>query len=149
MKTRREFVALSTTAGLVAATGEVSAAELAVREQAVEIRTSDGVCDAAFVYPTNGSCPGGVLIWTDAFGLRPAYRTMAKRLAAAGYSVLVPNPFYRVAKAPVFTNVASFNFQNPAERAKLDPLMASVNATRAAEKDAVAYIGFLDAQKSR
>ena len=28
-------------------------------------------------------------------------RDIAKRLAAEGYSVLVPNPFYRVAKAPV------------------------------------------------
>jgi carboxymethylenebutenolidase len=31
--------------------------------------------------------------------------------------------------------------------AKLTPLMASVNAPGAAEKDAVAYVGFLDAQK--
>ena len=42
-----------------------------------------------------------VIIWPDAFGLRPAMRDMAKRLAAEGYSVLVPNPFYRMAKAPV------------------------------------------------
>ncbi len=88
-----------------------------------------------------------MLIWTDAFGLRPVFREMAKRLAAEGYSVLVPNPFYRVAKAPVFTDVASFNFQNQADRAKLGPLMGSVNAPGAAEKDAVAYIAFLDAQK--
>jgi carboxymethylenebutenolidase len=72
---------------------------------------------------------------------------MAKRLAAEGYSVLVPNPFYRVAKAPVFGDVSSFNFQNPDDRAKLGPLMGSVTAAGAAEKDAVAYIAFLDAQK--
>src|SRR5437868_6123904 len=70
---------------------------------------------------------------------------MAKRLAAEGYAVLVPNPFYRVAKSPVFTDVASFNFQT--DRAKITPLMASVNAAGAAEKDAQAYIAFLDAQK--
>ena len=59
--------------------------------------------------------------------------------------MLVPNPFYRVAKAPVFTDVASFNFQT--DRAKLTPLMGSVNAAGAAEKDAIAYIAFLDAQQ--
>jgi carboxymethylenebutenolidase len=87
-----------------------------------------------------------VLLWPDAFGLRPVTRAMARRLAGQGYSVLVPNPFYRVSKAP-FTDASTFNFQNPADMAKLQPLMASVNAPGAAEKDAVAYIGFLDAQK--
>jgi len=73
-------------------------------------------------------------------------RDIAKRLAAEGYSVLVPNPFYRVSKAP-FTNASNFNFQNPTDMAKLRPLMASVNAPGNAEKDAVAYVAFLDAQK--
>jgi len=36
--------------------------------------------------------------------------------------VLVPNPFYRVAKAPVFNSASSFNFQDQAEMAKLKPL---------------------------
>jgi len=73
-------------------------------------------------------------------------RGIGKRIAAEGYSVLVPNPFYRVAKAPVFDSAASFNFQDQADMAKIRPLMASVNAPGAAEKDAVAYIAFLDAQ---
>jgi len=60
--------------------------------------------------------------------------------------VLVPNPFYRVAKAPVIADPASFSFSNPADRARLQPLMGSVNAAGAAEKDAAAYVAFLDAQ---
>jgi len=87
-----------------------------------------------------------VLLWPDAFGLRPSMRDMAKRLAAEGYAVLVPNPFYRVSKAP-FTDASHFNFQDQADMAKLRPLMASVNAAGNAEKDATAYVGFLDAQK--
>lgn len=145
-RSRRDFVALSATASLVAAAGSVSAAALKVVENDVAIKTPDGACDAAFIHPATGRHPG-VLIWTDAFGLRPAFRDMAKRLAAEGYSVLVPNPFYRVAKAPVFSDVATFNFQNPEDRAKLGPLMGSVNAAGAAEKDAAAYIAFLDSQK--
>ena len=140
---RREFV-VSVAAGLAAA-GSASGAGLPVVETNVEIKTPDGTCDAAFIHPKTGSHPG-VLIWTDAFGLRPSFREIGKRIAAEGYSVLVPNPFYRVAKAP-FSDASNFNFQNPADRAKLQPLMASVNAPGNAEKDAVAYIAFLDAQK--
>jgi carboxymethylenebutenolidase len=142
---RRDFVALSVAAGIAAATASVSAADMAVVETNVEIKTPDGVCDAAFIHPTTGSYPG-VLIWTDAFGLRPSMRAIGKRIAAEGYSVLVPNPFYRVAKAPVFADASAFNFQDQADMAKLRPLMASVNAEGAAEKDAAAYVAFLDAQ---
>src|SRR5713101_7795679 len=143
---RRDFLALSVAAGLAVAAGSTLAAAQQVVETDVTIKTPDGTCDAAFIHPTTGSHPG-VLIWADAFGLRPAMRDIGKRIAAEGYSVLVPNPFYRVAKAPVFDNASSFNFQNQADIAKLQPLMASVNAPGAAEKDAVAYIAFLDGQQ--
>jgi carboxymethylenebutenolidase len=141
---RRDFVGLSVATGLAAA-AVASAAEPDVVEINVEIKTPDGTCDAAFIHPKSGS-HAGVLVWPDAFGLRPATRDIGKRLAAAGYSVLVPNPFYRVSKAP-FTDASGFDFQNPADMAKLRPLMASVNAPGNAEKDAAAYVAFLDAQK--
>jgi carboxymethylenebutenolidase len=142
---RRDFVALSVTAGLAATTGQAAPAVRDVVETDVEIKTPDGTCDAAFIHPKTGSHPG-VLLWPDAFGLRPSMRDMAKRLAAEGYSVLVPNPFYRVSKAP-FTDASKFNFQNADDMAKLRPLMASVNAPGNPEKDAAAYVAFLDAQK--
>jgi carboxymethylenebutenolidase len=140
---RRDFVAVSVAAGVTAVSA--SAAGLNVVETDVNIKTSDGTCDAAFIHPDAGSHPG-VLIWPDAFGLRPATRELAKRVAAEGYSVMVPNPFYRVSKAP-FTDASGFNFQNPDDMAKLRPLMASATAPGNAEKDAVAYVAFLDAQK--
>jgi carboxymethylenebutenolidase len=142
---RRDFVGLSVAAGLAATGGSAAAAGAEIVETNVEIKTPDGTCDAAFIHPKSGS-HAGVLIWPDAFGLRPAMRDIAKRIAAEGYSVLVPNPFYRISKAP-FTDASTFNFQNPGDMAKLTPLMASVNAPGNAEKDAVAYIAFLDAQK--
>ncbi len=142
---RRDFVGMSVAAGIVVAAGTGSGAGMPVVETAVEIKTPDGTCDAAFIHPATGS-HAGVLIWPDAFGLRASMRGFAKRLAADGYSVLVPNPFYRVAKEP-FSDASTFNFSNPTDRAKLTPLMGSVTADGAAEKDAVAYIAFLDAQK--
>jgi carboxymethylenebutenolidase len=143
---RRDFIAMSVAAGIVAAAGSASAAAMPVTETDVIIKTPDGMCDAAFIHPTTGSHPG-VVIWADAFGLRPVMRDIGKRIAAEGYSVLVPNPFYRVAKAPVIDEdkVSSFNFQT--DMPKIQPLMASINAPGAAEKDAVAFVAFLDAQK--
>ena len=142
-KSRRDFVALSAAASLVAATASSSAAALSVVEENVEIKTPDGTCDAAFIHPATGSHPG-VLIWTDIFGLRPAFREMARRLAAEGYSVLVPNPFYRVAKSPVFADVTKIDFGK--DREKFMPLIKSVSAPGAAEMDAKAYVAFLLAQ---
>jgi carboxymethylenebutenolidase len=139
---RRDFVAMSVAAGLAAA-GAGSAAASVV-ETDVEIKTPDGTCDAAFIHPAGGSHPG-VLIWTDAFGLRPSMREMGKRLAAQGYSVLVPNPFYRMGKAPFWTDASGVDFGK--EIGKIRPLMGSVGADGNAEKDAVAYIEFLDKQK--
>jgi carboxymethylenebutenolidase len=142
---RRDFVALSLAAGFAAAAGPISAAELPVVETNVDVKTPDGTCDAAFIHPTTGSHPA-VVIWPDAFGLRPAMRDIGKRIAAVGYSVLVPNPYYRMTKAPGI-DMAGFSFQNQADMAKLRPLMGSINAPGTAEKDAVAFIAFLDVQR--
>jgi len=143
--TRRDFTTLLVGAGLASTVQSAAAADLEITETDVEIKTPDGTCDAAFIHPKSGSHPG-VLIWPDAFGLRPSMRAMGRRIAAEGYSVVVPNPFYRISKAP-FTDASNFNFQNPDDMAKLRPLMASVNAPGNAEKDAAAYVAFLDAQK--
>ena len=110
---RREFVALSVAAGLAGSTGAAAAAPQPVVENDVVVTTPDGRCDAAFIHPASGAHPG-VLLWPDAFGLRPSMREMARRLAAEGYAVLVPNPFYRVAKAPQFETGSHFDFQNQA-----------------------------------
>jgi hypothetical protein len=46
-------------------------------------------------------------------------------------AVLVPNPFYRTAKAPVFDNPSAFDFTKEADRAKLPPLTGPLNAAGA------------------
>jgi carboxymethylenebutenolidase len=142
---RRDFIARSVAAGVAVATGPALAAAQPIVETEVVIKTPDGTCDAAFIHPATGTHPG-VLVWPDAFGLRPAMRNIGKRIAAEGYAVLVPNPFYRVSKAPQFGSASSFDFQNQVDMAQLKPLMASVNAPGAAEKDAIACVAFLDAQ---
>jgi len=143
-RSRRDFVALSVATGLGAAAHPAVAA-LAVSERDVQIKTSDGTCDAAFFHPASG-VHAAVLVWPDAAGLRPAMRDIGRRLAGDGYAVLVPNPFYRVGKSPMFESAANIDFSDPATRAKIGPLMSSVTSSGAAERDAAAYVAFLDAQ---
>jgi carboxymethylenebutenolidase len=140
--TRRTFV--SATVGGIAAAAAGASAQQQVVEKTVDIKTPDGTCDAAFIHPASGA-HAAVIIWPDAFGLRPSMRQMAKRLAGEGYSVLVPNPFYRVSKAPQFEDASNVNFAN--ERGKINPLMGSINAEGTVEKDAPALVTWLDQQK--
>jgi carboxymethylenebutenolidase len=107
----------------------------------VEIRTPDGVADAYIVHPLKGKFPA-VLIWPDIFGLRPAFRAMATRLAESGYTVLVINPFYRIRKAPTSAEHADFN--DPATRDALMALAHSLTPTTATT-DAKAFVTYLDA----
>lgn len=139
--TRRDFVALSVGAGLVAAT---ASAQGRIVETDVQVKTADGTCDAAFIHPATGRHPG-VILWPDAFGLRPAMRDMGRRLAGDGYSVLVVNPYYRVTKAPGI-QMEGFSFQNADNMAALRKLMGGIGASGAAERDAAAFVAFLDAQ---
>src|SRR5215203_452008 len=145
---RRTFVKTSVTAGIGAAavtsTSAQGQAQAPAMEMNVNITTPDGVCDAAFIHPATGA-HAAVIIWPDAFGLRQSMRDLGKRLASEnGYSVLVVNPFYRVAKGTVYPNASTVDFA--AERAKLGPLMGSITAAGTVEKDAPALVTWLDSQ---
>ncbi len=138
--TRRQFGEVSMGAGLAILLPRAANAQ-AVTESELDVTTPDGVSDSYFVHPSSGSHPG-VLIWPDAFGLRPAKRQMAKRLAESGYSVLVVNQYYRSQRAPI---VSTTNFAEVSDT--LRPLMGSLNA-ETQTRDAQAFIGFLDRQQS-
>ncbi len=150
---RREFTALSIAAGVAAAAGDATAGAAATAaagattqlvDTDVQVTTVAGVCDAALIHPQKGAWPG-VILFTDVFGLRPAMRDMAKRLAADGFTVLVPNPFYRTTKPPGLP--LDIDFGNPVDRAKIDVLRAPLTS-EAVMQDATAYVKFLDAQVS-
>lgn len=143
---RREFTALSLAAGVTIAAGagrDLPAGQpREVVESSVEIRTPSGICDASLAHPREGRSPA-VIMFPDAFGLRPTMRDMARRLAEDGYAVLVPNPYYRSTKAPGI--LPGFNFNDPADRQRLNELRAPLTS-EAVMQDALAYVGFLDAQ---
>src|ERR1700735_2512282 len=136
--TRKQF-GMMLGAGMAMLLPQVANA-VAVVESDVNVTTPDGSADCYFVHPATGTAPG-VLIWPDIFGLRPAFRHMARRLAESGYSVLVVNPFYRVKKAPT----ADAGAATPIPQ--LQPLARGLNETTHMT-DAKAFIGWLDQQKS-
>lgn len=108
----------------------------------VTIPTPDGVTDAWFVAPTTGKHPA-VILWPDIAGLREAYKTMAARLAGAGYAVLAVNHYYRGAKAPILDSLVAW--RTPEGQAKLKPLIQAITPA-GTTRDATAYIGWLDRQ---
>ena len=75
--------------------------------RAVSFETGDGTLDGEFFAPSSGRHPG-VIFWPDVAGIRPAKRQMARRLAAAGYAVLLANPYYRDVAGQQFEDFASF-----------------------------------------
>lgn len=146
---RRHFGKLTTVAAFSAMLPMTGCAQSAtetgdVIENDVNIDMPDGVSDSYFVHPAKGKHPG-ILMWPDIKGLRPAFKAMGKRLAEAGYSVLVVNPFYRDAKHPVAGDTPDFS--DPDTR-KLLFGMARKLTQDASMSDASAYISFIDAQGS-
>src|SRR3954464_13197336 len=113
-------------------------------ESDVMVPTPDGSADAALFHPAGAGSWPAVLMWPDILGLRPVFRDMGRRLAAEGYVVLVPNPFYRTKRAPIVTG--AFDFNDPKQFQPLLALKAALTDA-AIDKDAAAFISFLDKQK--
>src|SRR5436190_7208147 len=141
--TRRSVVlTLSSVAAAVGLPSVDLAAD--VTETAVMVPTPDGSADAVLFHPARSGSWPAVLMWPDILGLRPVFRDMGRRLAAEGYTVLVPNPFYRTKRAPIVTG--AFDFNDPTQVQPLLRLKATLTDDRV-DKDAAAFISFLDQQR--
>jgi carboxymethylenebutenolidase len=142
---RREFGAMSAMAALAAcATSEEVQAQGGLSETDVSFAAPGGTMDAFFVHPASGKYPA-VILWPDIAGLRDAKKVMARRLAGAGYSVLVPNPFYRSAPAPQFKDFEDWRANGG--MAKVTPWMQQ-NTPAAVAETAKALVAWLDQQAS-
>ncbi|MFJ5848091.1 dienelactone hydrolase family protein [Streptomyces sp. NPDC092903] len=107
------------------------------------IPTADGRADAFAAFPDSDERHPGVLLYPDAFGVRPVVEEMARELAGHGYYVLVPNIFYRHGAAPVIELPEHISAETrPAVFAQVMPLIKAHTSERAL-RDAEAYLGFL------
>lgn len=108
-------------------------------EQHLNIPTADGAMNTFVVYPDEGGPYPVVLFYMDALGKRDELHNMARRLAAVGYYVALPNLYYRKSR--------DFYLKERTEPAlaHMFKLMATLNASTT-EVDTQAMLRFVDAQ---
>src|SRR5690606_3733297 len=142
---RRQFAALGAMSALAAcAPIESVRAQGGLTESDVSFAAPGGTMDAFFVHPAQGAHPA-VIIWPDIAGIRDAKKVMARRLAGAGYSVLVANPYYRSAPAPQFADFDDWRANGGMQ--KVGPWMQQNTPANVAETT-VAVVAWLDRQAS-
>jgi carboxymethylenebutenolidase len=108
----------------------------------VDLRTADGVLDTyLFQPPGTGSWPA-VILYMDAFGIRPQLDEMAQRLASNGYFVVVPNLYYRSGPFAPFDPKQVFGGETP-ERQRFLAMIHSIDPTKIM-RDTRAVLDYLD-----
>ena len=108
---------------------------MALKQEEVTITGPQGAFGAYFAAPADGSAPG-VLVVQEIFGVNPHIRSVADRLAEAGYAALAPDFFWPV-KPGVQLGYEGDDFQEAIS------LMGQVNLDHAVDdaKAALAYLG--------
>jgi carboxymethylenebutenolidase len=91
----------------------------------IDLKSNDGVLDVHVFAPESASGPWpAIVLYMDAFGIRPALAQMAQRLASNGYMVALPNLYYRTPFVPFAPNVLAT--EGP-ERERFKGMIASIN----------------------
>jgi carboxymethylenebutenolidase len=112
----------------------------------VDVQTEDGVADSYLVLPDGDGPHPGVLVYMDAFGLRPRLKEMADRIAGRGYAVFAPNILYRGGRAP---QIDLSGLSDPEKRGKMfEKIFPTIQAldTATITRDTKAYLDFFHAQ---
>ena len=112
-------------------------------EQDLRLTMPDGTADAVLFSPDPSSPLPGVLHLPDIGSIREAHRQMARRLAAEGYAVLMPNPFYRSGRPPVFDFPRKMG--EPRTMQRFAELVGPMTP-EAQQRDVAAYVDHLAAQ---
>jgi carboxymethylenebutenolidase len=111
----------------------------------VDLKSDDGVLDVHVSTPDTGAGPWpAVVLYMDAFGIRPDLVAMGQRLASHGYVVAVPNLYYRTPFQPFAPNVVAT--EGP-ERERFKGMIASINQAMVM-RDTRLVIAWLDEQSS-
>jgi carboxymethylenebutenolidase len=90
----------------------------------VDVATPDGVCPSVVVTPDGEGPWPAVILFMDAYGVRPALVEMAEHLGDMGYVAFLPEMYYRHGRYEPFS--AATAFTDPDERARLMALAVSV-----------------------
>ena len=145
---RRQFGALTGAAALAAcasgeSSGNAQSPTPALTERGVNFATADGTMDGFFVQPAAGNHPA-VILWPDIASIRESKRNIARKLAGAGYAVLVVNPYYRDVTGEQFADFAAFISDGGFR--KVGPWRGKLNA-EAIMRDTASIVDWLDRQE--
>lgn len=105
----------------------------------IHIKARDGVASCYFASPLQKGPHPAIILYMDAFGIRPAMYEMAEHYARNGYYVLLPNLYYRAGRITSFKATA---FSDEQEKARLMPLYQSLN-NRLVMEDTAYFLDFL------
>ena len=124
-------------------------------ERQIEIATAAGRMNTFICHPEKNGPHPVVLFYMDAPGFREELRDMARRLGTVGYSVMLPNLYYRsnvetvgslVGDAAVETRKRMFELMETLTIAKVmddtDALLAFAKTDAAASAGAVGAVGY-------
>jgi carboxymethylenebutenolidase len=112
-------------------------------EADMQLPMPDGMADAVLFSPEPSTSLPGVLHLPDIGSIRESHREMARRLAAQGYAVLMPNPFYRSRRPPVFDFPRKMG--EPRTMQRFAELVEPMTP-EAQHRDVAAYVDLLAAQ---
>ena len=73
-----------------------------MHERTLDIDTGEGLMETFICHPERGGPHPTVMLLMDAPGIRDELRDMTRRLASAGYFVLLPNLYYRAGHDSTF-----------------------------------------------
>ncbi len=114
-----------------------------MQKQALRLTHPDGTADAVLYTSDNGGPQPGILLLPDIGGLREAINKVAEKIANEGHTVLVPNPFYRTSRPPVFTFPRKPG--DPATQQRMAELLGPLTP-EAIDADTAAWLDFLISQ---
>jgi len=110
-------------------------------EHHLDIATADGAMNSFVVHPEEGGPFPVVLFYMDAPGKREELHDMARRIAAVGYFVVLPNLYYRQRRQYQLAE------RTEPALAEMFALMATLNAATTA-CDTQALLQFVDTQSA-
>src|ERR1700744_6730868 len=113
-------------------------------DQQIEVATKDGHTTTFITHPERGGPFPVILFYMDAPAIREQLRDMARRLATAGYYVMLPNMYYRAG----VMEIGPINPDpNSPERKRMFELMNSINIPLVME-DTKALLAYAKGQKA-
>jgi len=114
-----------------------------MREFETELKTDDGIMDVFVCHPEQDGPHPAVILYMDAPGMREELRDMARRLGTVGYTVLLPNMYYRTGREGHYGYDVTLIRENDDHRAKMFEVMSTLTNALVVD-DTKALLDFID-----